>query len=550
MTDSPEPETLLDLAGETVVVLDEEGAFRYLNATVTDVLGFEPADLVGESVLEFVHPDDERRVERLFATAVDGVPPEETFEYRYRTADGEWVWLQSDLYPPAETGVDGYVMSSRNVTGEVESIRRLETIVSTSPDVLWMFDADWSELLFANDSLGTVFGMTSADLRADPSRFLDVVHPDDRRAVERAMARLSAGEPVRIDYRIEPSTGEAKWVRVPAEPVYEDGGEGIVAISGFARDVTAEYRRNRQLTVMDNLLRHTIRNDMNVVMGTAERIADRTTDGLETHAETIRRVAAELLDTAEKQRDVIDLLGESGAPRPLPVEPLVSEAVERVRTRDPRAEFDVSCVTEATAVAVPELRYAIDELVENAVEHAESAPVVRIGVGREDERVAIAVRDNCPPIPTEQRRAVTDEWEMDRLRHTVGMGLWLVYWIAERSGGSLAFDTHPNGNVVTLCLPGARETACECAVESTGTREPTGAEIPAEAREPTGTWIPTGPMEATAEATTRGSDPASRRSFDSERRSGAIDDRGSETVDLDRESGTIDRDRRDGIARE
>ncbi|MFC5277457.1 PAS domain-containing protein [Halorubrum rubrum] len=476
MTDPPETETLLDLAGEAVVVIDEEGTVRYLNATVTDILGFQPDDLVGESVFKFVHPDDEPRVERVFAGVVAGTSPNEPFEYRCETADGDWVWLRSDLYPPSRTGVGGYVLSSRNVTEEVEPIRRLETIVSKSPDVLWMFDADWSELLFVNDSFEAVFGLPPDSLRERPRRFLDVVHPDDRSRVERAMARLSAGETVHIDYRIEPSDGETKWLRVPGEPVYGDDDETVVAVSGFARDVTDEYRRNRQLAVMDNLLRHTIRNDMNVVIGTAERIADRTTGGPETDAETIRHVAAELLETAEKQRDVIDLLSEGGSPRPVPVESIVSEAVDRVRAREPSGEFDVACADGVTALAIPELRHAVEELVENAVEHAESAPAVRVEVTAEEGRVAIEVRDTCPPIPTEQRRVITDAWEMNHLRHTVGMGLWLVYWIAERSGGHLEFDTHSNGNVVTIAVPSARETASENVDGPTGATATTEAE--------------------------------------------------------------------------
>jgi len=36
------------------------------------------------------------------------------------------------------------------------------------------------------------------------------------------------------------------------------------------------------------------------------------------------------------------------------------------------------------------------------------------------------------------------------------MGLWLVYWVANRSGGDLTFDTHADGNVVTLSVPNAK----------------------------------------------------------------------------------------------
>ena len=460
MAGPPDPATLLALTRETVVVVDRDGVFSYLNPAAGDLLGFGSDELVGQDVFELVHPDDEPLVRTLFADAVaTGVAPSEPFEYRYGTARGDWLWLRSELYPPTETGIDGYVLRSRDVTEEVEWIRRLGAIVSKSPDVLWMFDPDWSELLFVNDAVEDVFGLTPKEVRGRPRRFLDVVHREDRPLVERAMARLSAGETTRIDYRVEPSDGDLKWVRVPGEPIRD--GDGVVAVSGFARDVTDEYRRNRQLTVMDTLLRHTIRNDMNVVMGTAERIAARTTGGPETDAGTIRSVAANLLETAEKQRDVIDLLGEGDPPRPIPVEPIVAETVERMRAREPNAEFAVSCPCGAVALALPELRHAIEEIVENAVEHDGSSPMVRVEVTDDGERVTVVVSDTCPPIPTQQRRIITDEWEMDRLRHTVGMGLWLVYWTAERSGGDLSFDTHSNGNVVTLTVPSARQGAID-----------------------------------------------------------------------------------------
>lgn len=481
MTGAPNATTLLDLTNETVVVVDDDGVFRYLNAAVEDLLGAEPRDLVGRDAFAPVHPEDDSRVRALFDRAVaDGSVPAGPFEYRYRTVDGDWIWVQSELFPPDETGVEGYVLRSRDVTEDVESVRRLETIVSTSPDVLWMFDADWSRLLFVNEAVEDVFGITPDVLREHPRRFLDVVHSEDRPAVERAMARLSAGETTRLDYRIRSPDGNRKWLRVPGEPIYDDEGEAIVAVAGFARDVTDEYRRNRQLTVMDNLLRHTIRNDMNVVMGCAERIADRTAGGSAADAGTIRRVAEDLLETAEKQRDVIDLLGRGGSTRPTAVEPIVRDAVDAARTAEPSGEFTVSCPADPVVLAIDELDHAVGELVENAVEHADSTPVVHAEVNPAGETVEIAVRDNCPPIPIEQRRVITDTWEMDHLRHTVGMGLWQAYWIADRSGGELGFDTHSNGNVVSLSLPRASATARDDATTTSaaagGSGSPSGRE--------------------------------------------------------------------------
>lgn len=524
MNAGPDPETLLDLAQDKVVVLDEDGIYRHVNAAAVDLIGFDPEGLVGTDAFEFVHPEDEARLRETFAGIVAGeVTPDEPIEYRYATADGGWVWLRTRVHTPAETGVDGYVLTSRDATREVESRRRLETIASVSPDVFWMFSADWSELLFVNDAVERVFDIAPERLRRNPQSFLDAVHPDHRPYVERAMERLSAGESTLIDYRLGTEDGPTRWVRVPGEPVVED--DEVVAVIGFARDVTDEYRRERQLAVMDNLLRHTIRNDMNIVDGTAERIADRVAGAdafdpesppsdpaeladlgaeLAEHAETIRRIASDLLTTAEKQRGVIDLLRRRGSPRSMEVAPVVEEALGMIADDcDDRGEIDVSyrdptaggvrdddptddapaaddpaddaptadgesaaSVTvsyprDVRAFTHPELDYAIAELVENAIEHAESTPRVRIDVTETAETVEFAIRDNCPPIPSEERCVIADRWEMDDLRHTGGMGLWLVYWVANRSGGDLSFDTHPNGNVVTLSVPNAAREAGE-----------------------------------------------------------------------------------------
>ncbi|WP_170938314.1 PAS domain-containing sensor histidine kinase [Halorubrum sp. Hd13] len=532
MNAGPDPETLLNLAQDKVVVLDEDGIYRHLNAAATDVIGFDPEALVGTDAFDLVHPEDEGRLRETFAAVVAGeVDPDEPIEYRYATADGGWVWLRTRVHTPGETGVDGYVLTSRDATREVESRRRLETIASVSPDVFWMFSADWSELLFINDAVESVFHVAPDRLRRNPESFLDAVHPDDRPYVERAMERLSAGESALIDYRLGTEDGTTRWVRVPGEPVVESGE--VVAVTGFAQDVTDEYRRERQLAVMDNLLRHTLRNDMNIVDGTAERIVDRVaaadafdpeawesegagtppTDpeelaelgaALAEDAETVRRVASDLLTTAEKQRGVIDLLRQRGSPQSVEVAPVVEAALDMVvddcdgrgeidvsyrgptadgaadvepngfepttdRDRDPDATADgdpvaslsVSYPRGVRAFTHPELDYAIAELVENAIEHAESTPRVRVDVTETTESVGISIRDNCPPIPPEERYVITDRWEMDDLRHTGGMGLWLVYWVANRSGGDLSFDTHADGNVVTLTVPSVGREAGE-----------------------------------------------------------------------------------------
>ncbi|TKX82640.1 PAS domain S-box protein, partial [Halorubrum sp. SS5] len=74
------------------------------------------------------------------------------------------------------------------------------------------------------------------ELRGDPATFLDAIHPEDRRAVKEAMERLSAGESVDMEYRVNAAENYKRWVWVQGEPIVEDGE--VVRITGFTKDVT------------------------------------------------------------------------------------------------------------------------------------------------------------------------------------------------------------------------------------------------------------------------------------------------------------------------
>ncbi|MFB6142814.1 MAG: PAS domain-containing protein, partial [Halorientalis sp.] len=292
-------ERLLDTAQDVIVVLDEEGTCQYANAAAEPVLGYDSDDLVGRDVFEFMHPEDREAVRETFEETVTADEERTTQAlFRFRSADGSWIWLESRMSNDLVSEVGGYVVSSRDVTDRVEAERarertqtHLQELAANAADVLWMFTGDWSELLFVNEAYEAVYGGSVSDLRADPSRFLDCIHPADRDEVQDAMACISDGNEVDMEYRVNPDTDFNRWVWVRGRPVVEDGD--VVRVVGFSRDVTDRRRRERQLTVMDNLLRHNLRNDLNTVLLSARMIADDPGANPVEHAERIQRVCAD-----------------------------------------------------------------------------------------------------------------------------------------------------------------------------------------------------------------------------------------------------------------
>jgi PAS domain S-box-containing protein len=462
MAQSPSLGVLLDHTRDKIVLLDEEGRFRYANAATERMLGYDPEVLVGENAFEYIHPDDLDEVRRAFERIVDADAfIVATAEFRYRTRDGSWVRVESRMSNGTDEQLEGYVVSSRDVTDRFEAqrerreiTRRLEELTATTGDVLWMFDSDWSELLFVNPAYEDVMGQSTGTLRADPTAFLDAIHPDDVPAVEEAMTSLSAGESVDLEYRVNPSRDYGIWVWVQAEPIIEDGE--VVRISGFSRDITDRYRRERQLCVMDNLLRHNLRNDMNTVLGHVELIREEAPEVAERTA-VIRRTGEQLLETAAKQRDIISVLTSTVGRQHLDLDGVVIEAVETVQERYPGASIDISLTECGQVVALEPLVLAVVELLENAVGHSESdRPWVGVTVRPGTDRVALIVEDDGPPIPDIEAQVLTGSHGRSAIYHSTGLGLWLVYWVVELSDGKITVDAADGGgNRIEVGLPRA-----------------------------------------------------------------------------------------------
>ncbi|SEP73700.1 PAS domain-containing sensor histidine kinase [Natrinema salaciae] len=450
---------LLEHAQDKLAIVDEAGAYVYVNEASRALLGYEPERLVGEHGLDYVHPEDRRTVAERFERIGGACASSATVRYRHATRSGGWVWLESRFTALPDETLDGYVVSSRDITELVTAERdrrdaesRLRTIAGAVGDVLWIFDGDWSELLFVNPAYEDVFGQSVAELEAEPRGFLAVVHPDDVSRVRRAMDRASAGEAIDVEYRVDPDADYGRWVWVRAEPIVEDGD--VVRIVGFSRDITGRRRRERQLAVMDNLLRHNLRNDLAVILGNAECIAGETGDPSRGRAETIRRQGRELLESADKQREIIDLLTARPIPSSIDLAAIVADAVETIEERHPDAAIETTCPESAIARGLHEIESAVTELLENAVRHGtDDPPALSVAVRADRETVAVEIRDRCPPIPEVEFRVLTGDWEMNDVYHTSGLGLWLVYWIVDLSDGDISFDRSETGNTITVTLP-------------------------------------------------------------------------------------------------
>ena len=228
---------------------------------------------------------------------------------------------------------------------------------------------------------------------------------------------------------------------------------------GVYTDITDRESQQRYHQVLNRLLRHNLRNDLNVILG----LADQLTRSLETSetstaavGQRLKQRALELVETTRRARELESVIDRSETQTaPVAVDELVEDACETIRTAGHRGQLTARIDSPAVGVAGPALREAVVELLENAIEHTSGEPTieVRLECRPETGLVVITVADDGPGIPVDERAVIDGSRSISPLEHASGLGLWLAKWIVEAYGGELAFvgpDERLGGAAVEL----------------------------------------------------------------------------------------------------
>jgi two-component system aerobic respiration control sensor histidine kinase ArcB len=340
----------------------------------------------------------------------------------------------------------------------------LRSIVEASTDVIFRIDTDGT-FTFVSEAVEELLGYEPAELQGEP---FTAVLPDGE-ALDRgqgAFARSLAGETTGVtDLPLVGSDGADVYVDIRVAPVMEPGygtatvddpGRGeddreVVAVQGVVRDVTERRHQEQVIGVLNRVLRHNLRNDMNVARGLAETLREDLDDEAARMADHIVATADGLLELSETARKLESVFSDGPSPRPVDLVVLVERAVDHARHGHPDATIELSAVDTAIVRASPAIETAVHELVDNAARYAGTEASVHVEVRTvDDEEVLVTVTDDGPGLP-EQDRAVLETGDETPLHHGSGLGLWLVHWLVSGLGGTVE-ATVDDGTTVTLRL--------------------------------------------------------------------------------------------------
>ncbi|MFW6436789.1 MAG: PAS domain-containing protein [Halococcoides sp.] len=443
---------LFDLAPVGIFQTTVDGEVLRINPKLAAMLG---ADSV-ETVLEYyddlsadLYADPDRR--REFVDRLHETGTVTDFEYEARRVDGETVWLSMNAsltgQLPDGTGViSGFcqdVTERRHHRRELaEERERYSTLVRQSPDGILIVRSGTVE--FVNERATEIFARDHDRLQGAP--IAEFVTAAERLPYCDGSARGS-GERSAIDIECVRPDGDRVPVELHAAAIHLDGRPASLYI---LRDVSERHDRERHLRVLDRILRHTIRNRMTVIRGHAERIGQEASGPISALADRIVATADDLVELADTERDIVELLTDRPQPERVDLTAMVDRVARRARRRYPAGRVTVERPEAVVIDAIPRLEAGLYELLENALEHAGDRPTVTITV-TDDDPVCIRIADDGPGLPATARAILDGEAEVDPLFHGRGLGLWLAHHAIERSGGTVTAQTD-DGTVLEIAF--------------------------------------------------------------------------------------------------
>lgn len=135
---------------DIINLLREDGTILYVSPSITRILGYEPAELVGRNAFDLVHPEDRPRIQSELEQAL-AAGSGEVSAYRWQTRDGQWRWLRStgsliDCDQQPRT----IVVNSRDITEHFESRHALlkaneemRAVWESMTDAFYALDNEW-----------------------------------------------------------------------------------------------------------------------------------------------------------------------------------------------------------------------------------------------------------------------------------------------------------------------------------------------------------------------------------------------------------------------
>ena len=479
-----------------------KGVNVYVNAEYTRLTGFTRehfAALDRDGFMELFHPEDRSRVVDHMGRVRSSEPPRVfELEYRFRTADGSWIWCHSRdvAREPSSGGAPLFIGSFLDISDRkaieadlTDALQRqsetnalLDAIFASAPLGLAFWDR---ELRFQriNQRLAEMNGLPrSAHIGRRPDELFPEIQ-DLPEILRRWQQILDTGEPW-LDVEIRGQTEGSREPGVWNENFFPIrlGGE-ILGLAGIVEDITdqrrSEMERERLLAALREadrrkdeflaVLGHELRNPLAAIRN-GLAVLDQANGGDVGSRPVLAMMGRQLAHLVHLVDDLLDLSRVTRGDIELKhtaveLDRVLEAAIELVRSsieaRGHRLVVEGMGSPPPVQGDFERLVQVVSNLLANAAKYSDEQGEIRVSVGSEEGFAAVTIRDRGFGIPPEQLDPMFEmftqvpEHRLWTGGGGLGIGLALARKLTELHGGTLTAhsDGLGKGSAFVVTLP-------------------------------------------------------------------------------------------------
>ncbi len=460
--------TLVDQSYDGIIVIQNK-KFVFVNSKFREITGYSKEELLGTKFNKLIHPDDREKVKKRYRDRIEGKNPPKRYEVKMINKEGQEKIIDFSVSRIEFKGQPAIMANLRDITKRKKYEQDLKnknnllrSILETSIDGILVVDKD-REIITHNSCFVEMFDIPDKiinkkeDEKAldwvlenkleNPDQFIDLVEYLYRNPKE--------------DSRDKIYLNDGRVFDRYSSPIQTDEGK-YLGRTWFFRDITEqeEYEQDLQektdqLDILNRIIRHDIRNDMNVIdlylENLLEECKDKKDQKVISDLEKIQDRSQHVTELTKTSRDIAETIAtDKQKTISVDLKEALKEQIEDTKQIYPDAEIEAK-------TDIPDIKIKADEMLAsvfrnilfNAIQHNDKqTPKIEISTKQDKNTVTISISDNGPGIPDDLKQKVFGKEEKSMDSTGTGIGLYLVEKIVDSYNG----DVWIEGNKPEGCI--------------------------------------------------------------------------------------------------
>lgn len=447
-------ENIFEASKDAIGYAALDGTILLINRALSELTGFSREELLTMNVRDLIPEQHRKQRDHVVAQVLQTGEPRE-YEIDYLRKNGSQVPVSIAVFvvmgnDGKPTGLAAIV---RDLTERKHAEEQFRLVVESSPNGLLMVD-EQGTIRMVNRQVDQLFGYERAELIGQPVEILvpqhvRANHAGDRteffaHSESRAMGRGRDLYGVRKD-------GQEFPLEIGLSPIRTPDGMRVLAsvvdISERKRiqEHLQKAERLAELGTLASGMAHEIGTPMNVILGRAEYLLQRTAD------EGMKKGLATIVTQIERITKVMNQLlafARRGTPerRAVDLAEIVEDSLEMFQERIAHSRITVGKTIEANIPSVladrDQLIQVLINLLMNSLHAMPEGGWLRLSLAREGRHVCLGVSDTGHGMPEEIRAKVFEPFFTTKdFGKGTGLGLTVVKGIVEEHGGTIAVES-------------------------------------------------------------------------------------------------------------